>query len=96
MNFTQKVWQKIKQIPKGKVASYSEIATAIGKPKSTRAVGLVCSKNKSRTVPCHRVIRKNGLVGGFNQGRTQKIKLLKKEGVKIINNEIPPSFFYTF
>ncbi len=96
MNFTQQVWQKIKQIPRGKVTNYSKIARSLGKPKAVRAVGTACAKNRDPKIPCHRVIRKDGSVGNYNQGQNKKIKLLKKEGVKIIKNKIPPSFYCRF
>ncbi len=80
----------------GEVVSYSDIACSLGKPKATRAVGSACAKNRDPQIPCHRVVKKDGSIGEFNQGQKKKIKLLKKEGVNIIKNKIPPSFYYKF
>ncbi|MBW2963399.1 MGMT family protein [Candidatus Woesearchaeota archaeon] len=87
MNFNQKVYKITKKIPKGKVATYKQIAKHINS-KAYRAVGNALNKNKNPRVPCHRVIKSNLEVGGFNKGTKQKIKLLKKEDIKIINNKI--------
>ncbi len=81
--FQIKVWKYLKKIPKGKVKTYKEVAIAINKPKSARAVANACGKNPySPKVPCHRVIRSDGTIGGFSGqgGRKAKKKLLKKEG----------------
>ena len=80
--FQIKVWKEISKIPKGKTKSYKEIAIAIGKPKSFRAVANACGKNPYPIeIPCHRVIKSNGELGGYSaQGglKTKKI-LLSKE-----------------
>ena len=71
------------KIPKGKVKTYKEVAIAIKMPKSARAVANACGKNPySPKVPCHRVIRSDGAIGGFSApgGTKTKKKLLKKEG----------------
>lgn len=83
--FEKKVYSACAMIPKGKVSTYSDIAKKIGSPKSARAVGNALNKNprsKSR-VPCHRVVRSDGSVGGYAHGRTRKISLLRREGIKI-------------
>lgn len=77
-----------KKIPKGKVTTYKEIAKMIGKPKAARGVGRALNKNKNKNIPCHRVVKSNGEVGGFNQGKEKKIKKLKKEGIEIIEGKI--------
>lgn len=88
-NFQLAVWKACAKIPRGKVATYSEIAKAIGKPKAVRAVGNALNKNPhAPRVPCHRVIKSDGSVGGFAHGTEKKIKMLKKEGVKIKNGKI--------
>ena len=72
------------KIPKGKVKTYKEVAIAINIPKSARAVANACGKNRyAPKVPCHRVIRSDGTLGGFSAagGINAKKKLLKKEGV---------------
>ena len=84
--FQKKVWNYLKTIPKGKVKTYKEVANAIGMPKAARAVANACGKNPySPKVPCHRVIRSDGKLGGFSApgGVNAKKKLLKKEGFSL-------------
>lgn len=81
--FQKKVFETVKKIPRGRVLSYAEVAGRLGNPDSARAVGNALNKNRDQAVPCHRVIRSDGRVGGFNGGEARKIALLKKEGVKI-------------
>tara|TARA_Y100001970_G_C13944690_1_gene704992 strand:- start:537 stop:812 length:276 start_codon:yes stop_codon:yes gene_type:complete len=81
--FQIKVWKYLRKIPKGKVKTYKEVAIAINRPKSSRAVGNACGKNPySPKVPCHRVIRSDGRLGGYSApgGLKAKKKLLKNEG----------------
>ena len=78
--FQKKVYEVVKKIPEGKTLSYKEIARLSGKPRAWRAVGNILNKNRNLKIPCHRVIRSNGKIGGFNQGIKKKIALLKKEG----------------
>ena len=81
--FQIKVWKYLKKIPKGKVKSYKEVAIAINRPKSARAVANACANNPyAPKVPCHRVIRSDGCLGGFSAhgGVKAKKRLLKKEG----------------
>ena len=81
--FKQKVFAIVKKIPKGQVLTYQEIAVKLGNTKLARAVGNALNKNFNPKVPCHRVVRSSGQVGGYNRGSLNKIRLLKKEGVKI-------------
>ena len=84
--FQIQVWNELKKIPKGQVKTYKEIATAIGKPNSARAVANACGKNpKPIKIPCHRVIRSDGSLGGYSAkgGASEKRRLLKKEGITI-------------
>ena len=81
--FQIKVWNYLKKIPKGKVKTYKQVAKSIGMPKAARAVANACGKNPyAPKVPCHRVIRSDGTLGGFSApgGSKTKAKLLKKEG----------------
>ncbi|MFZ5524372.1 MAG: bifunctional transcriptional activator/DNA repair enzyme AdaA [Pseudomonadota bacterium] len=72
-NFQINVWKALLQIPPGAVASYSQVATAIGHPGSARAVGLAVGANPiAFLIPCHRVIQKNGRLGGYHWGETRK------------------------
>ncbi len=84
--FQIKVWKELSKIPKGEVRTYKQIAKSIGKPKSSRAVANACAKNPYPIViPCHRVIRSDGTVGGYSGQGGVKLKkeLLKKEGVRL-------------
>ena len=80
--FQIKVWKEISKIPKGSVKTYKEIAIIIGNPKSSRAVANACGKNPYvPIVPCHRVIRSDGKLGGYSGkgGVNTKKKLLMNE-----------------
>ncbi|MEK7061711.1 MAG: MGMT family protein [Patescibacteria group bacterium] len=78
--FQSKVYDIVKKIPKGKVLTYKQVAEKIGNAVSYRAVGNALNKNKSSQVPCHRVVRSDGKIGGYNKGTDLKLKLLKEEG----------------
>jgi len=82
--FQLKVWKYLKTIPKGQVVSYLDVAIGINKPKAARAVANAIGKNPNAPkIPCHRVIRSDGSVGGYSGsgGVKTKIKLLKLEGI---------------
>lgn len=80
-SFQQDVWRALQQLPYGEQVNYSAIAEAIGKPKSVRAVSTAIGLNPlSIIVPCHRVLRKDGRLGGFNSGLHRKKYLLTLEG----------------
>ncbi|MFQ6120022.1 MAG: MGMT family protein [Methanosarcinales archaeon] len=88
MKFQEKVWELLKQIPRGKITTYKIIAKKLN-TKAYRAVGNACRKNPYFPVAaCHRVVCSSGKVGGFASGSKNKIKLLKKEGIKIKNDRI--------
>lgn len=89
-DFEKRVYNVVRKIPRGKVATYVSIARSIGKPRAARAVGNALNKNPFREVPCHRVVRSDGEVGGFARGAKVKINLLRKEGVKIVNQKVDP------
>ena len=81
--FQISVWEEIIKIPKGQTKTYKDIALALKKPKSSRAVANACGKNPLLIeIPCHRVIRSDGKLGGYSGkgGINQKRKLLKEEG----------------
>ena len=81
--FQIKVWKYLINIPKGTVKTYKQVARGINRPNSARAVANACGKNPySPKVPCHRVIRSDGKLGGYSApgGTKTKKKLLKKEG----------------
>ena len=82
--FQLKVWKYLKKIPRGSVKTYSEVAKAIEMPLAVRAVANAIGKNPyPPKVPCHRVIRSDGSLGGYSGigGIKTKKKLLKKEGI---------------
>mgnify|MGYP001614683690 FL=1 len=95
MKFQQKVFALCKLIPKGKVSTYKEIALKLN-CKAYQAVGNALNKNRSQDVPCHRVIRSDLIVGGFYSGTNEKIKILKSEGIKIVDNKIDKSCLHYF
>ena len=78
------VWKYLKTIPKGEIRTYKEVAKAIKRPLSYRAVANAIAKNPySPLIPCHRVIKSDGSVGGYSGkgGVETKVKLLKSEGI---------------
>jgi len=78
--FSNKVYNVVKKIPKGSVLTYKEVAARAGKPNAARAVGNILNKNYDATIPCHRVVRSDGNVGGYNRGAANKKSTLQKEG----------------
>ena len=78
--FQWKVWRELQKIPFGQTRSYGEIASAIGAPKAVRAVASACANNRAAVViPCHRVVRQSGALGGYRWGIERKRLLLEKE-----------------
>ena len=80
--FTKKVLNAVRKIRRGKTATYKEIARLAGNPHAYRAVGNILNKNYSPEIPCHRVIRSDGEIGGYNRGAKKKLALLKIEKLK--------------
>jgi len=79
--FSQKVLGIVLKIPLRRTMTYKEVAVLAGRPKAYRAVGNILNKNKDSKVPCHRVIRSDGGIGGYNRGKDAKVRILKKEGI---------------
>ena len=84
--FAEKVIKVVGKIPKGKVLTYKEVAVRAGSVNAARAVGNIlnryyrfCEKNKLSKIPCHRVVRSDGKIGGYVLGENKKSSLLKKE-----------------
>jgi len=78
--FQEAVWQELRKIPEGETRSYADIAAAIGKPKAVRAVGSANGANNVAVlIPCHRVVRSDGTMGGYAYGLEIKRRLLEKE-----------------
>jgi AraC family transcriptional regulator, regulatory protein of adaptative response / methylated-DNA-[protein]-cysteine methyltransferase len=79
--FQEAVWQELRRIPVGETRSYADIAAAVGKPKAVRAAGSANGANNVAVlIPCHRVVRTDGSLGGYAYGIERKAKLLKREG----------------
>lgn len=79
--FQRKVWRILRRIPYGQTRSYAWVARRIGCPRATRAVGAACGANPAPIlVPCHRVVRSDGSLGGFSAGLKMKRALLRLEG----------------
>ncbi len=88
--FYEKVYEKLRKVPRGKVVTYKILANSLNS-KAYRAVGTAMRKNKNAPIiPCHRVVKANGELGKFSGkgGVKAKIRLLEKEGIKIKNNKI--------
>lgn len=78
--FQRRVWQALREIPYGETRSYAEVAAAIGAPRATRAVARACATNPvAIVVPCHRVVRSDGAIGGYRWGAERKRVLLDRE-----------------
>ena len=87
-SFNERCYQILRKVPKGKVTTYKEIARAL-KTKAYRAVGNAMNKNPySPKVPCHRVVKSNGEIGGFAFGVKKKIAMLKREGIKVKDGKV--------
>ena len=82
-NFQIKVWEALISVPPGKVVSYTQLAKYAGAPKACRSVGTAIGKNNiALLIPCHRVIRETGEIGGYRWGADRKVALLAREGVQ--------------
>ncbi len=87
--FESKVLNAVKKIPAGRVITYKLLAKVTGQPKAIRAVGNALNKNPNLIkIPCHRVVRSDGGIGGYRAGILKKISLLKKEGIEFKNNKV--------
>ncbi|MFC1678116.1 MGMT family protein [Patescibacteria group bacterium] len=88
-DFAALVYKNLKKVPRGRITTYQELAKAIGRPRASRAVGNALNKNFfAPKVPCHRVVKSNGQIGGYAGGVNQKIELLKKERIIIKGEKI--------
>jgi O-6-methylguanine DNA methyltransferase len=87
MDFKNRVFKIVKNIPMGGTLTYKRVAELAGRPRAYRAVGNILHSNYDPTIPCHRVVRSDARIGGYNRGTKLKAKLLKSElGIK--NNEL--------
>ena len=90
MDLSKRIYAATRCIPSGQVATYGDIAAAIGELRGWRLVGTVMSQNRDPKTPCHRVVRADGRVGGFGfpGGTARKIQKLRTEGVQINSERI--------
>jgi methylated-DNA-[protein]-cysteine S-methyltransferase len=77
--FSNAVYDVVRTIKKGQTMTYKEVAVAVGRPRAYRAVGNVLNKNYDERTPCHRVVKSDGSLGGYNRGAKLKEKRLKSE-----------------
>ncbi|MGQ9501027.1 MAG: methylated-DNA--[protein]-cysteine S-methyltransferase [Anaerolineae bacterium] len=83
--FQREVWQALQRIPCGQTRTYGQVAAAIGKPHAARAVARACATNPvALLIPCHRVVRENGKLGGYRWGVQRKAALLRHESELLI------------
>ena len=78
--FSEKIRNIVSRIPCGETLTYAEVARRAGSPRAYRAVGNILNKNHDPQVPCHRVIRSDGMLGGYNRGASKKKEILLREG----------------
>lgn len=79
LTFKEAVYDVVRRIPKGETMTYKGVAERIGRPGACRAVGTALSQNHDPKIPCHRVIRSDGKLGGYNRGKEEKRRILEME-----------------
>lgn len=97
--FEQRILKLLAMVPAGRVTTYAELARAAGQPRAVRAVGNALHKNPDAPrVPCHRVVRSDGRLGGYAGGPDEKVKYLGQEGVVISKGKVADfsSVFFKF
>lgn len=77
--FSERVYDVVRRIPRGATLSYARVAELAGSPGACRAVGNILNKNYDPAIPCHRVVRSDGRLGGYNRGAGEKQRKLEKE-----------------
>ena len=88
-SFNEKCYAILKKVPAGKVTTYEALARTVGNPRAARAVGNAMNRNPyAPKVPCHRVVKSDGKIGGFALGVKKKIEMLKREGILIENGKV--------
>ena len=89
MKIEEKIYRKLLEVPLGNVTTYGDLAKAINLKNGQRIVGQIMKKNQFPViVPCHRVVKSDGTVGGYAYGSERKKHMLSEEGLKINNNKI--------
>ena len=88
MNFSNRCYELLTQVPSGRVTTYKAIANAMNS-KAYRAVGSAMKNNPNAPqVPCHRVVNNDGRIGEYAYGVEKKIELLKNEGINVVNGKV--------
>ena len=89
MTLSIKVYRKLLQVPKGKVTTYGELAKVVGLKNGQRTIGIIMKNNPFPVIiPCHRVVKSDGKIGGYAYGETVKSRMLSSEGIKIRDGKI--------
>lgn len=82
--FQDRVLRLVSRVPRGRVTTYKELARSLGKPRAYRTIANVLARNpRPVEIPCHRVVRSDGRVGGYSLGAERKVALLNEEGVRV-------------
>lgn len=84
MPFREDVFAIIAKIPFGQTFTYKEVARLAGRPRAYRAVGNILSTNYNPEIPCHRVVRSDGKIGGYNRGSEEKRRKLREEQIQVL------------
>ncbi|MBN1495082.1 translesion error-prone DNA polymerase V autoproteolytic subunit [Candidatus Peregrinibacteria bacterium] len=85
--FREKIHKIVRKIPAGQALTYKQVAAFAGKPRAFRAVGNILNQNYDPDIPCHRVVKSDGTLGGYNRGEAQKIKKLRQEAMVLPSQE---------
>ncbi len=89
MSLEQQVYKKLTEVPQGKITTYGDLAKAVGLKNGQRVIGQIMKKNPyPGIIPCHRVVKSDGMVGGYAYGADVKTNMLRKEGIQIQNGKI--------
>ncbi len=98
LNFFELVYRTVRAVPRGRVTTYSAVARFLGNPRGSRAVGWAMRVCPYSDVPCHRVIRSDGIVSGYPDDVKERIKKLRRERIKVSGKrvDLPKYFFRDF
>lgn len=89
MNLEKKVYKKLLEVPEGKITTYGELSKAVGLKNGQRVIGQIMKKNQFPVIiPCHRVVKSDGKIGGYAYGNQVKSKMLTLEGIQIHDGKI--------
>jgi len=89
MSLEQQVYKKLTEVPQGKITTYGELAKAVGLKNGQRMIGQIMKKNPyPGIIPCHRVVKSDGKIGGYAYGGAVKTNMLRIEGIQIQNGKI--------